>query len=368
LTRGGAERQLATLAIELNRRGFEPTVFCLSSLIEPFGAVLRSAGIAVQMLERLGPFDPTRVVRLARGLRRREIDLVHSFLIDVNLYTLLAAKLSGIGAVVTSNLLSDFRRDPLRRRLDRLAFLGAGRVWVNSERAARFTSEYFNVPSERIVAIRQGVDTDRFRPADREAARRRLGIPRGLVLGTVASLREQKAPGLFLDIACALLRERPDLTVLHVGEGSLREAVEARLAKEPDARRFLLLGARDDVDQILPALDLFVLNSLYEGLPNAILEAMACGLPVVASDIGGCRELVRVGECGLLAPPGSPEGFVAACRSLLEDSTQREAMGKEARRLAVEEHSLARMTERMLALYEAAGLRAGPTRTAIASS
>jgi len=265
-------------------------------------------------------------------------------------------------------LLSDFRRDPVRRRLDRLAFLGAGRVWVNSERAACFTSEYFGVPRQHIVAIGQGVDTDRFRPGDREAARRRLGIQSGLVLGTVASLKEQKAPGLFLDVAFALLRERPDLTVIHVGEGSLRSAMERRLAAEPHGQRFRLLGARDDVEQILPAVDVFLLNSLYEGLPNVVLEAMACGLPVVAADIGGCRELVRVGVSGLLAAPGSPEGFVTACRSLLEHSTQREAMGKEARRLAVEEHSLARMTERMLALYEAAGLRSAPMRAATTSA
>jgi glycosyltransferase involved in cell wall biosynthesis len=155
---------------------------------------------------------------------------------------------------------------------------------------------------------------------------------------------------------------------VHVGEGPLRGEIQARLAMEPRAERIRLLGARDDVEQILPALDLFVLNSLHEGLPNAVLEAMACGLPVVASDIGGCRELVAVGKSGLLAAPASAAGFVTACRSLLDDPARREAMGSEARRLAVEEHSLARMTERMLALYEAAGLRDVPSPRAIASS
>jgi len=368
LSRGGAERQLATLAVELKVRGLEPVVFCLSSVVEPFGTALRSAGIAVEVIERLGPFDPTRVVRLARGFRRRQIDLAHSFLIDANLYVLLAARLSGVGPVVAANLNSDFKRDPLRRRLDRLAFLGSCLVWVNSERAAAFTREYFAVPRERIVVIRQGVDTDRFRPADRDAARDCLGVRSSLVLGTVASFTEKKAPGLFLDIASTLVRERPDLIVLHVGEGPLRRAMEARVAAEPHAQRLRLLGGKDEIERILPALDVFLLNSLHEGLPNVILEAMACGLPVVAPDIGGCRELVRVGQSGLLAAPGSREGFVAACRSLLEDPARREAMGKEARRLAVEEHSLARMTERLLALYEAAGLPAVPRCAASASS
>jgi glycosyltransferase involved in cell wall biosynthesis len=344
------------LAVELKRRGFEPVVLCLSSIVEPFGAALRAAGIAVEVIERLGPFDPTRVVRLARRLRKWRIDLAHSFLIDANLYALLAAKLSRIGPVVTSNLNSDFTRDPLRRLLDRAAFLASRRVWVNSERAACFTAEYFSIPRERIVVVRQGVDTDRFRPGERDAARHRIGVTSGLVVGTVASFTEKKAPGLFLDIASALVRETPELTVVHVGEGALRDAMVARATADPHGRRIRLLGSSDEIERILPAFDAFVLNSLHEGLPNVVLEAMACGLPVVASDIGGCRELVRHGESGFLVPARSREAFVAACRRLLEDADLRRTMGNAARRLAVEEHSLAHMTDRMLALYEAAGL------------
>ena len=359
LGRGGAERQLVTLAGELRGRGIDPCVFCLSSIVEPFAGVLREAGISVEVVPRLGPFDPTRVLRLARGFRRRRVDLAHSFLIDANLYVVLAAALARVTAVVTSNLNSDFHRDPLRRRLDRRAFLGSGRVWVNSDRVRTFTAAFFGVPLERIIVVRQGVDTERFVPSvRRDEDRRRLGLPPGLVLGTVASLTEKKAPSRFFDIAEELLREYHDLTVVHVGEGPLREAMEARRARSSVGERIRILGARDDVERILPVFDVFVLSSAHEGLPNVILEAMACGVPVVAPDVGGCVELVRQGVSGLLAEPGEGDGLLTACRSLLADATLRARFAAAARQLAVAEHSLPQMTDGMLAIYEAAGLDA----------
>jgi glycosyltransferase involved in cell wall biosynthesis len=359
LGRGGAERQLATLALQLRRRGVEPSVFCLSSILEPFGSLLRDSGILLEVIPRLGPFDPSRVFRLARRFRRLRLDLAHSFLIDANLYVVLAAALSRVPAVVTSNLNSDFPRDPVRRRLDRLAFLSAGRVWVNSERVRNFTSAFFEVPEGRIAVVRQGVDTDRFLPADnRDEVRSGLGMPGGLVLGTVASLTEKKAPWLFLELAEGLLREFADLTVVHVGEGPLRPAVEAWKARSTVGERLRLLGPRDDIERILPALDVLLLSSVHEGLPNVILEAMACGLPVVAPNVGGCNELVRNGLSGLLVERATRDDLMTACRSLLADSALRQRFGTTARKIAVAEHSLTEMTDRMLAVYEAAGLRA----------
>ena len=359
LGRGGAERQLATLTLQLQRRGVQPSVFCLSTIVEPFATVLRDAGVLVEVIPRHRPFDPMRVLHLARRFRSLRLDLAHSFLIDANLYVVLAAALSRVPAVVTSNLNSDFPRDPVRRRLDRLAFLGSGRVWANSERVRRFTSDFFRVPQERIAVVRQGVDTERFVPAvDRDEARRGLLIPAGRILGTVASATEKKAPWLFLEIAEALVREFDDLAILHVGEGPLREAMAASKSRSPASERIHLLGPRDDVERILPALDVFLLNSAYEGLPNVILEAMACGVPVVAPNVGGCIELVRPGSSGLLVERPERDDLLAACRSLLADSALRAELGREARRLATVEHSLTEMTDRMLALYEAAGLRA----------
>jgi glycosyltransferase involved in cell wall biosynthesis len=312
----------------------------------------------VEVIPRLSPFDPSRVLRLAMRLRRRRLDLAHSFVINTNFYVVLAAALSRVPAVVTSNLNSDFPRDPVRRRLDRVAFLSGTGIWVNSEHVRRFTSGFYGVPAERIAVVRQGVDTERFRPAaDRAEARRRLGIA-GRTVGTVASLTEKKAPWLFLEIAEALVAEFEDLTVLHVGGGPLREKAEAWLIRSSGQGRIRILGPRDDVEQILPALDLFLLSSAYEGLPNVILEAMACGVPVVAPDVGGCRELVRHGRSGFLAARGARDELLQASRSLLADSALRARLGDEARRIAVEDHSLAQMTDRMLALYAAAGLRA----------
>lgn len=201
LGRGGAERQLSTLTPGLRTRGIEPRVFCLSRIVEPFGSALRHAGVPVDVIPRLGPMDLARVARLAMAFRRHGIEVAHSFLIDTNLYTVLAARLAGVRRVITSNLNSDFPRGGFRRRLDRLAFRASAIVWVNSERVRRFTVDFFQIPEPQVVVVRQGVDTTIFRPAqNHDEARRRLGLAGRSSAGDRGQPdREESAAAFFRD-------------------------------------------------------------------------------------------------------------------------------------------------------------------------
>ncbi|MGO9080554.1 MAG: glycosyltransferase [Streptosporangiaceae bacterium] len=153
-------------------------------------------------------------------------------------------------------------------------------------------------------------------PAARRRARGALGLPaEGRVVGTVARLARQKAPGDFLAAMTRL--DRPDVTGVWIGSGELAGQLARRVGAQPGPR-VVLAGERADVLQLLPALDVFVLPSRYEGLPTAIVEAMICGVPVVATAVNAVPDLVVPGETGLLVPPGRPGQLAAAVRWLLD--------------------------------------------------
>ena len=143
----------------------------------------------------------------------------------------------------------------------------------------------------------------------------------------------------------------PGAAALHAGEGPLQERIAAWHSRSPVRDRIHLLGPRDDIEQIFQAIDVFLLTSTREGLPNVILEAMACGVPVVSTDVGDCRELVRHGVNGFLAPCGARRELLDATRSFLADAQLRERAGREARQFVLDRHSLHGMIAQMAALY-----------------
>jgi glycosyltransferase involved in cell wall biosynthesis len=166
--------------------------------------------------------------------------------------------------------------------------------------------------------------------AARRDARRTLGIPAGArVVGTVARLDAQKSPADMVR-AIALL-DRPDVLMAWVGDGELREQTERMIEREGLARRFRLLGHRADVPQLLPAFDVFAMSSLYEGLPCAVVEAMQCGIPVVATAVNSVPEIVLAGKTGLLARPADAGSLARALAYVLDNPDEGARMAATAR-------------------------------------
>jgi glycosyltransferase involved in cell wall biosynthesis len=192
--------------------------------------------------------------------------------------------------------------------------------------------------------IPNAINSIDFAPASRAAARRAAGIPLdGLLIGTVARLVPQKGVGVLIDA----VRDVPDANAVIIGDGPLRATLERQAADLGGRVRFM--GMRDDVAALLPALDIFVLPSQWEGEPIALLQAMACGLPCVATATDGSNELLRGGR-GLITKIDDPKDLAAAIRTLADSPDRRQALGEAARQVA-EQRSWRSTAERVLRIY-----------------
>ncbi len=206
----------------------------------------------------------------------------------------------------------------------------------------------------RMLCIPNGVDASRFRPTDatsRTRTRTALGILPGTPLvGCVADLFDVKRHVDLIDAFAQVRAEIPQARLVLIGDGPLRSAIEKRARDRRITDAVHLLGSRKDIDALLPALDLFVLASDTEGMSNAILEAQACGLPVIATEVGGNTDLVD-STCGQLVAPRDPDALAAAMLALLRDADLCKRMGVAARDRVTSKHSLEAMAHAYASLY-----------------
>jgi len=192
----------------------------------------------------------------------------------------------------------------------------------------------------------------------RVMARRRLGVPVGCtVIGTVGRIDYQKAPECFVDAVAAL--GRPDVYVVWIGDGPLRRKVEERARRRGLDGRFLCLGHRDDVPELLPGLDVFAMASRYEGMPCAVAEAMTAGVPVVATAVNSVPDLVLPGQTGILVAPGRPRQLAAAIGHLLDAPGEAARMAAAARSLVAGRFSPESLAHVLEAVYSGSNQRAG---------
>lgn len=344
---GGAETLLVNLVRRLDQWRFAPEIVCLKAP-GPLGEELaRELPVHARLIR--GKYDVTVLPRLARLMKRRGADAVVTVGAgDKMFWGRLAARVAGV-PVVASALHSTGWPDGVGR-LNRMltpltdAFIAVARPH------ARHLVEHTGFPAEKVHVIPNGVDTRRFAPApDRAAVRRSLGLsPAAPVVAILAALRPEKNHEMFLRAAARVRRRVSDARFLVIGDGPRRAPLEA-LAESlrlGDAVRFL--GSRGDVAQVLPAASVLALTSHNEANPVSILEAMSCGVPVVATDVGSVSETVRHGVTGLLCPAGDEEALAGGLVELLEEPVRAAQMGAAGRRLVVDAWSL----DAMVAGYE----------------
>lgn len=332
---GGAERALVALATGLDRRRWHPSVACLGS-DGALAGPLRAAGIETVCLgvSRRRPLHAIR--RLTGAFHRFRPELVQSFLFHANVAGRLAAPMAGRPWVVGGLRVAEHQRR-WHLALDRLTTrLSAGEVCV-SEGVLRFARDRGGIDPGRLTVIPNGVDPRPFDdagPADRAA----LGVPPDATLALfVGRLDVQKGVPILLRAAAEVAKADPRWHLALVGDGPGRDSVTRAVASPGLRGRVHWLGRRDDVPALLKAADLLVLPSLWEGMPNVVLEAMAARRAVVATAVEGTEDLVVPGVTGWLVPPTDPQALAAA---LVEAASDRDRLGRfgEAGRARVEAH------------------------------
>lgn len=342
---GGAEEYLHLLIEGLDRRKFDVRFVCTDDrALAPLIDWLQSRKIQVSVLRADRMDDSGRpgvhqFFRLWRFFRSHPTDILH-FNVPAPYdcrFAIIAAKLAGVPVIVTTNHLPTlsptsftWKGQLVLRLAQRCVDLTIVESDINRQAALR----NYQLDPAKTVSVYHGIDLKRFdRPFDREAIREELGLSRTqAIIGTVGRLTPQKAHHIFLKAAAIIKKSLDHAKFIIVGEGELRQELERQARQLGLTEDVLFTGHRRDVPELLSVFDIFVLSSLYEGLPLSILEAMAMAKPIVATGVDGVPEAVVDGETGILSPPSDPAALADAILSLLQNSSQAQAMGQAARR------------------------------------
>jgi len=357
---GGAQRQVVELANGLDPARFDVHVCALSEYV-PLAQGLRDRERRLHVIPKRCTVDFTVVPRLARLLRRLRADIAHSYLFSADIAARLAGCLAGTPVVIGSERNTNYRLKKRNLWAYRLTRGCVDLIIANSNAGAQFNSRTLGHSPAQYRVVHNGVDTARFAPRDVEAVRGELGIsPDEHVVGMFASLKPQKNHTLFFATAKRILARLPNVRFLLVGDelyGGLHGSDEYkrsmnRLIDELGIRDWCLFcGNRNDVERLYPVCDVTALSSLYEGTPNVLLESMACGVPVVATDVSDNAYVAPDGKVGYLVPIGDEVALADRVCRLLEDQALRAEMGRRARAWIEEEFSTQQLAKKTEAIY-----------------
>lgn len=364
---GGAERSLAEMLPGLLSAGFVPSIFYLYQRPVGVEADVSRLGIEVRLLE--GRRLLSRVAALRRHIARIRPDIIHTTIFESNLTGRLAAIGSGtalLTSIVNTPFASIRRMDPHVRGWR----LTAARLFERAI-ASHLTTHFhaithavkadavhvLGISSDRITVVERGRDPSRLGSPGaerRRTVRQRLGLrDEDEVLLNVGRQEYQKGQRFLLEAFARLAPDRPRMVLLIAGRPGLATPDLRLLAAGSSARdRIRILGHRSDVPDLLAATDLFVFPSLYEGLGGALIEAMALGLPIVASDLPAVREVVEADRNALLVPPASPPSLARAIETILDNRSLAKQFGVRSLQIFENRFTLERSVRAMIALYQ----------------
>jgi sugar transferase (PEP-CTERM/EpsH1 system associated) len=355
---GGMELGVLKLVNGLDPRRIQSAVCSTQGAREL--APMLAPRVAFFELQRRAGNDPRLVWDLCRLFQRERPHIVHTHAWGTLLEGLIAARLARVPIVVHGEH-GTLQLHVWQRGCQRYAWSRVDRLLSVSSRLAERMAREVGFPLNRIQTLRNGVDLSRFAGHISQAeARRALNLPaEGAVVGAVGRLVPVKDHLGLLETVALLGRDGLRPLIVIAGDGPLRGDIENRAAALGINHQIRLLGHRQDIDTVLAALDIFVLPSRSEGLSNTILEAMAAGVPVVATRVGGADEMVEDGATGILVPPASPQLLAPALARLLQDSGLRLAMGRAGRARVEREFDLLETVRQYEALYADLALKRG---------
>lgn len=344
---GGAERNILRLLVGLDSAKYQVTIAGLAlgtgRLLE---LIPTDRGNFVNLGAR-SKADTGSMLRLMRLLRRDEIDLVYAFMFHAGMVARVVGRLVRIPIIVCSERNVIDRAQPQRRLALRLTWRLADHFTAVSEAARDYLIQDIKVDPNRATTIYNGVDLDEFSFIERDWT-----YLDGPVVGCVGNLEPKKGYSDWIRAASIVSQSVPHARFRIVGEGSQRHYLAALIREHRLSDRIELAGYRTDIAAELAGMGVYVQSSLYEGMPNAVMEAMATGLPVVATNVGGTSELVLDGVTGFVVPPRRPELIAERVLYLLRNTDVAEKMGRAGRERAERVFPLQRMVRETDALFE----------------
>jgi glycosyltransferase involved in cell wall biosynthesis len=358
LVRGGAQRQLVELALHLDVVRFEPTVLIYCN-IQQLRSELDGARIPVVLIEKNRKLDLSFLVRLTSFLRASKPDVIHSYLNTSNLWARIAGKLAGIEFIITSERAGDTGSSSVRTALERILQHTSRFIVANSESAKADYTGKVCVNPERVCVIYNGVDVRKFSPPDGEqlaAHRRSFRLAEDQFVVTLPGRLTVQKNHLCLVKAVAALGHRKDkIRVLFVGneiDARLKQRVIAEIEARSLDAKFIFGGVQNDMATIYALSNAIVLPSLWESFPNVLLEAMAAGKPVIASDIADNRRIVQHGINGYLFARNDEKELAKHLGDLIDKDRQSlERMGQAGRTLVLEQYSIEKMVQSYEKIY-----------------
>jgi sugar transferase (PEP-CTERM/EpsH1 system associated) len=347
LDSGGAQSALLRLVAGQDRSRFTPVVLCLYNGDRLVARQIRDLGVEVIDLGMSRKWRLDAFWRLWRQLRRVRPTILHTWMFHANIPGRLLGRLAGVPHIISSERTMG-QEGSVRRLLNRWTGRLADRILCVSHNVADFAAKEIGLPVDRLVVIQNGIDTNVFRPASAQPAK----PPDHLTIGYVGRLEQVKGVNFLIDAFAPLVAEHPHLQLHLVGDGSERAALAQQAQTLGLGDKVQFLGIRSDMPALYPTFDLFVLPSLWEGMPNVALEAMACGVPVIATNTGGTPEVVQDGNSGLLVPPGNAAALTQAMAALIADAERRCQLAQAGRHFVEQTFSINQTVAQTVALYE----------------
>ncbi len=350
LDRAGAEKQFTLLATHLDRNEFDVHA-CALTRGGPYEAELKRHDIPFTLIGKSWKVDPRAYWRLRRLIRRLKPDIVQTWLFAANAYGRAAARSCGVRTIIGSEQCADPWKQWHQLAIDRRLARCSARIVVNGRGVRDFYVGH-GIDRDKFVLIENGIAPHRPSSLGREEFLDQLGLPHDAqIVAAIGRLWPQKRVRDVIWAAELLQNIRDDVHVIVVGDGPERRRLERFRDNVQLQGRVHFLGHRDDVAQFIEHVDVLWLASAFEGLPNVIMEAMAAGVPVVATDIAGNNDLVLPEKTGFLVPVGDTAGLARHANQILDDPPLAARLGEAGRQEMLDNYSVEKMVSRHAQLY-----------------
>ncbi len=352
LSVGGAQVALYNLLACLQGDTHQAVVACLYNGDKLIGQRISALGVPVYDLGMPNKLRLDAFWRLFNLLRQTRPDILYTWMFHANIPGRLVGRLAGVPHIISSEHTMG-QEGGGRRWLNRLTAPLADRIVCVSQGIVDYAVEVIGLPKEKLALIPNGIDLEKYAALPSQAeARLRQHLPEEqIIVGAIGRPRPVKGYGILRQAFQQIAERRPNTHLVFVGDGPDKETLAAQAARSGLAQRVTWMGDQTDIPGLLPAFDILAVPSIYEGLGIVALEAMAAGLPVVGSRVGGIPEVVIEGETGLLVPAGDVSALAAALTRLVNDPDLRRRLGEAGSARVCERYSQQSVREKTLTMY-----------------